>query len=61
MSPLAKEYRDRILAAFEDGYDDALVSICKELERQSTLYLEIWSTLPSTTRRTLKELRNREP
>jgi hypothetical protein len=58
MSPIAKEYQERIREAFLDG-DDALVySLYTELNTSKNwdVMLEVWSVFPASMRRQLKEI-----
>ena len=60
MTPLAKQYALRILDAFETGNDWQVVSIKRELQEHAELFSEVWGYLPSTMRRQIKEICDRE-
>jgi hypothetical protein len=60
MTPKCKEYRDRILTAFECGNDTSICEIHAELNEDMDLWIEVWGCLPSTMRRQIKEIVDRE-
>jgi hypothetical protein len=60
MSPTAKWYVDRFIAAFESGNDRTVIDLHKELNESQELYCEVFGYLPSTMRRQIKEIVNRD-
>lgn len=48
------------MLAWEYGRDDVVVEIHEELNQSQDLYLEVWGSLPSTMRRQIKELVDRD-
>ena len=60
MTPTCKWYVDRFAQAFIDGKDDLIVELHRELNESQELYLEVWGALPSTMRRQIKTLVDRD-
>lgn len=56
MSPLCREYLDRIRTEFLAGNDFAVASIIQELQGDQDLLMEVWACFPASMRRTLREI-----
>jgi hypothetical protein len=54
VTPTAKWYVDRFLSAFEEGRDELIVELHKELNESQELYCEVFGYLSSTMRRQIK-------
>jgi hypothetical protein len=60
MTPVAREYADRVREAFFGGNDRAIRDIYAELNDDQDLLLEVWGVFPATMRAQLKEIISRD-
>ncbi len=60
MRLIAKRYAELFITAFESGEDSQVIDLCKELDEDNSIYLEVWGFLPSTMRRQIKVILERE-
>jgi hypothetical protein len=59
MTPIAKQYLNRIRDAYVCGSDQAIRDLyleLNELNDDHALFLEVWSTLPAATRASIKRI-----
>ena len=60
MTPIAKQYAERIKDAFFGGNDATIRELHRELNDNQELLLEIWGVFPATMRSQLKEIISRD-